>query len=276
MTGHRAGTLLQEDPERTLGTFLSTPYLMPHVDSPLVRVGVYIDGYNLYYGARALCGRGVPGWRWLDVRALAGGLLNPAFWPGATIERDVYCTAPIHGQANASGARDQDVYLKALRAAGSADRVELGKYIEKVKVAPLATRDAKGRPILQRPAWPVMVKNTIGDVPDAMFMASFAYREEKGSDVNVASHLLLDVLTGAVEAALVISNDSDLRFPIEEARRRVPVGTVNPSPNRLAGDLKGIATAGAGRHWWRQLAASDVIAHQLPDPAAGYRRPPGW
>lgn len=143
-------------------------------------------------------------------------------------------------------------------------------------MAPLATRDAKGRPILQRPAWPIKVKNAAGDVPDAMFMASFAYREEKGSDVNVASHLLLDVLTGAVDAAIVISNDSDLRFPIEEARQRVPVGTVNPSPNRLAGDLKGIATAGAGRHWWRQLAAGDVIVHQLPDPAGGFRRPVGW
>ncbi len=92
-----------------------------------IRVGVYIDGYNLYYGARAMCGRGTPGWRWLDVHALASPLLNPTFWPGATIVRVVYCTAPIHGQANASGARDQDVYLKALRATGSADRVELGK-----------------------------------------------------------------------------------------------------------------------------------------------------
>jgi hypothetical protein len=107
-------------------------------------------------------------------------------------------------------------------------------------------------------------------------MVSVAYREEKGSDVNVASHLLLDVLTDAVDAAIVISNDSDLRFPVEEARRRVPVGTVNPSPSRLAGDLKGSATAGAGRHWWRQLAGADIIAHQLPDPAAGFHRPPDW
>lgn len=84
------------------------------------------------------------------------------------------------------------------------------------------------------------------------------------------------MLNKAIDAAIVISNDSDLRFPIEEARRRVPIGTVNPSANRLAGDLKGSATAGAGRHWWRQLIAGDVIAHQLPDPAGGFRRPSGW
>jgi hypothetical protein len=33
-------------------------------------------------------------------------------------------------------------------------------------------------------------------VTDAVFMVSYAHREEKGSDVNVASHLLVDVLSG--------------------------------------------------------------------------------
>ena len=36
-----------------------------------MKVGVYVDGYNLYYGGRGICGRGVPGWRWLDLRSLA-------------------------------------------------------------------------------------------------------------------------------------------------------------------------------------------------------------
>ncbi len=60
---------------------------------------------------------------------------------------------------------------------------------------------------------------------DATFMVSYAYREEEGSDVNVASHLLLDLLEQTIDAAVVISNDSDLRFPIEQARLRIPVGT---------------------------------------------------
>ena len=54
-------------------------------------------------------------------------------------------------------------------------------------------------------------------VTGAVFMVSYANREEKGSDVNVAAHLLLDVLGGAVDGALVISDDSDLRFPVEQA-----------------------------------------------------------
>ena len=44
-----------------------------------------------------------------------------------------------------------------------------------------------------------------------MLMATVRMREEKGSDVNVATHLLADVFTGEVEAAMVISNDSDLK-----------------------------------------------------------------
>ncbi len=85
-----------------------------------------------------------------------------------------------------------------------------------------------------------------GPVNGAVFMVSYANREEKGSDANVAAHLLLDVLGGTVEGALIISNDSDLRFPVEQARQHVPVGVINPSRNYLAGDLRGAPNAGAG------------------------------
>jgi len=41
---------------------------------------------------------------------------------------------------------------------------------------------------------------------------------------------LVDVLTGAVDAAVVISNDSEMDFPVSYARARVPVGLLNPWP----------------------------------------------
>ncbi len=78
------------------------------------------------------------------------------------------------------------------------------------------------------------------------------------------------------EEALVISNDSDLRFPVEQARQHVPIGVINPSRNYLAGDLRGTASTGAGRHWWARLTSGDLKAHQLPDPVGQYRRPAGW
>jgi hypothetical protein len=243
-----------------------------------MRVGVYVDGFNLYYGGRELCGRGTPGWRWLDIRSLSEDLANRAeAWVEPRIERVVYCTARIDGAENASGHAEQDVYLKALLAEGTADLIEYGHYVSRVKKAPLATADRKGRPVIARSGWPVMIQDkNDAPVPDAKFMVSYAYREEKGSDVNVASHLLLDVLQGDVEAAIVISNDSDLRLPIQTARGRIPVGTVNPSRSWLAGDLRGQATEGVGGHWWRQLTAADFHENQLPDPCGRYTKPPPW
>jgi len=91
-----------------------------------------------------------------------------------------------------------------------------------------------------------------------------------------AFNLLVDVLTHKVDAAVIVSNDSDLRFPIQFTRGMVPVGVVNPSPDRLAGALRGQVGDGVGDHWWYQLTASDLKRHQLPDPAGKYRRPVGW
>jgi hypothetical protein len=212
------------------------------------------------------------------VRAVATDLVGRRVsWTGAQVHRVVYCTARIDGVSNPSGQVDQDVYLKALLAVGSVDHIEFGTYVARVKTAPLAVKDPQGRPKLVGPAWPVMIQDGRGSpVNGAVFMVSYASREEKGSDVNVAAHLLLDVLGGAVDGALVISNDSDLRFPVEQARLHVPVGVVNPSRNYLAGDLRGAATAGAGRHWWARLSVADLKSNQLPDPAGPYNRPAGW
>jgi hypothetical protein len=157
------------------------------------------------------------------------------------------------------------------------DVIEFGHYVARVKHAPLAVQGPMGRPRLVTPEWPVTIQDSAGNpVHDARFLVSIAQREEKGSDVNVASHLLLDVLLDRIDAALVISNDSDLRFPVKEARERVPVGLINPTARQIAGALRGTAKAGVGRHFWRDLDAYDFFQYQLPDPAAGYSKPFDW
>ncbi len=242
-------------------------------------MGVYIDGFNLYYGARRLCGRGTTGWRWLDLRALGQSLLTgPGIgWSAATIHRVVYCTARVSGRDNPAGQRDQDTYLRALVAHGSIDELAMGTYVSRVATAPLAVEDRKKRPVLTRAAWPVMVRDAAGgDVPDATFMASIARREEKGSDVNVASHVLIDVLEGHVDAAIVVSNDSDLAFPLQYIRGRVPMGLVNPTPGYPAGALNGDASDGVGGHWWHQLSDVEVKAAQLPATVGRLTIPSGW
>lgn len=243
-----------------------------------MKVGVYVDGYNLYYGGRGICGRGTAGWRWLDVRALAQSVIQAhSGWTGPFDLRVVFCTARIKGQGNTSSQQDQDTYLRGLVKHSSVDVLEFGNYVERVATNPLATQGRKGRPVLTTADWPLMVKdNAGGDVPNATFMASVARREEKGSDVNVAAHLLVDVLQGAVDAAVVISNDSDLMLPIQIARKHVPVGLVNPTKGYPAGALNAAPTVGAGGHWWYQLTAQDFSESQLPSPVAGLTRPSGW
>jgi len=243
-----------------------------------MRVGVYIDAFNLYFGGRRLCGGSTTGWRWLDVRALAQDLISRRQdWPNATIERVVYCTAMIDQATNATGHQEQDTYIRALRT-GIVDRVEFGHYVARVKRAPLATEDpVTHSPVLTTSRWPVNVRNAAGtDIPNATFMVSYAFREEKGSDVNVASHLLVDTLENNIDAAIVISNDSDLALPLREARARIPVGTVNPSPSHLAGRLRGQRTDGVGDHWWLQLRAADLQNHQLPNPCGAFAKPYAW
>ena len=127
------------------------------------------------------------------------------------------------------------------------------------------------------PAWPIMIKDGSNvDAPDAVFMASIARREEKGSDVNVAAHLLHDVPGGGVDAAVVISNDSDLKLPVSWARERVPVGLVNPTRNWPAGALNGDPHAGAGSHWWHQLTTAEIMSAQFPTSLGRLSRPAGW
>jgi uncharacterized LabA/DUF88 family protein len=245
-----------------------------------MRVGVYVDGFNLYYGARKHCGQGTPGWRWLDLRALVAPL---AKWSESEIARIVYCTARVDAADNATGSVDQAIYLDALSAAGSVDVIAEGRYVSWAKREPLVN-EAVGtfRPSIyvhSDETWDTRLplrSTPLSELRSSAVMATVRRREEKGSDVNVASHLLFDVLVGVVDAAIVVTNDSDVELPLRMARSHVPVGTVNPSTNPTAGALKGAPDDGVGRHWWRRLTAEDYRTAQLPDVIGQLRKPSGW
>jgi uncharacterized LabA/DUF88 family protein len=241
-----------------------------------MRVGVYIDGFNLYYGGKAWCGAGTRGWRWLDVRSLVAARL-PALWQDATIGRVVYCTARVSGIDDPTSPRDQDRYLRALEVSHAVDKIEYGKFIAQVKTSPLATWTSKGRPQVTTSAWPIMVKGSDRtDVLDARFIASHLHREEKGSDVNVATHLLMDIFAEAIEAAVVVSNDSDLALPVRVARDRIPVGLINPGKRPTAGNLPCAQDCGVGSHWFASLDEDAYVSCQLPDPVGMVAKPEGW
>ena len=53
--------------------------------------------------------------------------------------------------------------------------------------------------------------------PDALIDKT----EEKGSDVNLASHLLLDAFRGDFDVAAILSNDSDWSHPSASLRKNL-------------------------------------------------------
>lgn len=99
-----------------------------------MRVGVYVDGFNLYYSGRRWFGRGAPGWRWLSPKALAATLVEQRRnWTEARVDRVVYCTARVDASDDPTAYIDQDVYLKALAGAGVVDHIEFGRYVARAK-----------------------------------------------------------------------------------------------------------------------------------------------
>ena len=179
---------------------------MPHPDA-IHGVRVYIDGFNLYYGCRELVRDQAPGisWKWLDVEALSLAVIRTA-WSNAELQAVQYFTARVRPRRAGDGAPDrQDAYIRALQRRGV--EVIPGRFLQKTKT----------RPLVSNPKRMVEVHDT----------------EEKGSDVNLATRLVADYFlrTGEYDAAVVVSNDSDLEMPIRLLRDQgLPVGVVDPSP----------------------------------------------
>jgi len=94
--------------------------------------------------------------------------------------------------------------------------------------------------------------------------------------VDGVSHLLIDLFTESIDAAIIVSNDADLSFPIKFARTRIPIGVINPRGTQTVGDLKGNVTDGVGSHWWHRLTADDLLEHQLPETIGHLYRPETW
>ena len=68
--------------------------------------------------------------------------------------------------------------------------------------------------------------------------------EEKESDVNIASHILLDCCREDIECIVLLSNDTDLKMPLRFARKQFEkrIGIISPNPN-IHQDLKKIGSS---------------------------------
>ena len=104
--------------------------------------------------------------------------------------------------------------------------------------------------------------------------------EEKGSDVNLASQLLADGFRARYDVAFVVSNDGDLKMPIEIAREefRASIIVINPHDGRRSMALTPHGTD--LNRFYRRVRPGALRSSQLPleleDENGKIQCPRGW
>jgi hypothetical protein len=204
-----------------------------------VRTHVYVDGFNLYYGAVD----GTP-YKWLDIVALCRKLL-----PRNTIARVHYFTALVKDTpSDRTKSVRQQTFIRALETFPEIT-VTYGSFLANKKRMPLAS----GNP--QEIADP----NVVTLVPGGPRSAVVLRTEEKGSDVNLGTLLVAEAFKGDFEAAAVLSTDSDLALPIQLIRAELglPVGVLFPD-GRYSVELDRVAS------FKRTISSTHLGSCQLP------------
>ena len=204
-----------------------------------LRTNVYIDGFNLYYGAV----RNTP-YRWLNLRRL-----SEVLFPNDQIERIWYFTALVNPRPhdlNATVLSSGVAYMPTLD-------IVFGQFRERRTRLPFANPPPGGPKTVE------VIKP-----------------EEKGTDVNLATQLLVDGFKRNYEHAVVISNDSDLATPMRYIREELnlKVSVVNPSKIRTHRDLEDAAT------YVKRLRRNHLVQSQFPtvlqDQNGRFSKPNSW
>lgn len=256
---------------------------------------VYIDGFNLYYAIRN------KGYKWLNVKALAELVLSKSPYTVSVVK---YYTARVSGSTDPGQPGRQQVYFNALRSVSGIE-IHLGKFLAKNQWRPVVTLPVANRqidnscgpvtfvtgdyhihpdtslPNCQREIMPVGSypspgngkATTITPYPDAIKVRVHAM-EEKGSDVNLACHLVNDAWAGRFDAAVVISNDTDLVEPIRIVTQELKKNVLILSTSKFGASrpLQKVATSVLHIH------NSHLRAAQFPDaiPGTDIVKPLNW
>lgn len=203
---------------------------------------VYVDGFNLYYGAV----KDTP-YKWLDINKLCKHLL-----PKQQILRIKYFTARISGRpSDPDQPTRQQTYLRALR---SLPNVEIiyGHFLSNEISMPLA-----------------------GCPPNAQKYVKVIKTEEKGSDVNMATHLIRDGFKDQYEVAVLITNDSDLLESVRIVRYELKrtVGILNPQ--KKASRVL-VQHASFTKNIRRGVLKASQFPTRLTDAKGIIKKPAGW
>ena len=208
-----------------------------------MRTNVYVDGFNLYYGAL----RGTP-YKWLDLEELCRRVLGPQ----RTLSRIRYFTADVRPvPTDRQKHVRQQIYQRALRTI-SCLTIHKGRFAHGSR-------------------W----MNLAEPVPGLPEKVRVHRTEEKGSDVNLATYLVFDAAVRDFQAAVVISNDTDLVEPMKLVRQQFnrPVMVVNPQRSRSDRMRKAATSYQLLNH---ALLALCQFPRHLTDASGPFEMPAAW
>ncbi len=202
---------------------------------------VYIDGFNLYYGAL----KGTQH-KWLNLERFFHYLRSDD-----DIQRIRYYSALLSGPR---GAR-QEIYLKAIATLPLVS-VSLGRFKAKQVHCRVGACQHAGNRIFQAP-------------------------EEKHTDVNIAVDMLDDAYQCACERMVLVSGDSDLVPGLNRVKARFPsieLIVYVPSRNPVRGAAVELrASADKDRTLPLNLLPKAQFPASVPDGSGGViRKPQGW
>jgi 6-hydroxy-3-succinoylpyridine 3-monooxygenase len=206
------------------------------------RTIIYIDGFNLYYGAV----KDVPALKWLNIERFCR-LLRP----DDDIVAIRYFSALVEGPTRPN----QEMYLRAL-ATTPLVSVVLGRFKKKNITCRLSACMHPGE-------------------------RRFRVPEEKRTDVSIATYMMDDAYRNACDHLIIFSGDSDLVPPVAMVRGRFPEKKITvyvPSRNAERGAAVELRTAcHVNRDLPLILLPKSQFPNEIPDGGAGViRRPADW
>ena len=207
-----------------------------------IKTCVYVDAFNVYFG----CVKGTSN-KWLNIARLCETMV-----PHNQIVKIKYFTALVNARPHdPQQPLRQQIYLRALKTLPNLEII-YGHFLSHTISMPLAN------PQTGQSKFVNVIKT-----------------EEKGSDVNLATHLLHDAHQGQYDVAVVISNDSDLVAPIEISKNCLgkTIGILNPQkhPSR---ELLRVAS------FFKTIRPNTLAKVQFPetltDANGTFHKPPSW
>jgi uncharacterized LabA/DUF88 family protein len=205
----------------------------------VLKANIYVDGFNLYYGALKNTA-----YRWLDLAKLCRLML-----PRDRINQIKYFTALVNPRpSDPNQLTRQQTYLRALQTAPNLEII-YGHFLTHGIMMPLA--------------------------PPKSGYVRVIKTEEKGSDVNLALHLLSDGYQNVYDVAVIVSNDSDLLLPIQFVKQELgkAIGILNPQkhPSKVL-----IASADFVKNIREGVLSKCQFPKMMKDAEGTFKKPASW